>query len=165
VTSYYTKCTIVFFHTSSLVADLCQSTICVLFVLPRRKTTKRQDDKTMTIVFFASKKTTRQQNRQDDKTKSRQDDRIKGKDDKHNLLISNLICRLFFWRFVVLLSFSIEKTTHKDDKTKSRQIKLFITILLCFICHLEFCRLVDFLLCGLFCECKKQCKNGTIVII
>jgi hypothetical protein len=36
------------------------------------------------------------------------------KDDKHNPLISDLICRLFDWRFVVL-------SPLKDDRTTRRQ--------------------------------------------
>jgi hypothetical protein len=53
--------------------------------------------------------------RQDDKSKSRQDDKIKRKDDKHISLISDLICRLFAWRFVLLTSFRLEKTTKRQN--------------------------------------------------
>ena len=115
-----------------MVAGLCQSTICRLFVLSGRKddkTTRRQNDN---YRLFAPKR------RQNDKMTERKDDKttkLGRKDDKHNPLISDLICRLFAWRFVVLSSFRLEKTTErqddktiivvfsprKDDKTKSRQ--------------------------------------------
>ena len=49
----------------NMVADLCQSTICRLFVLSRRK-----DDKTIIIVFSP---------RKDNKAKSRQEDKMNAK--------------------------------------------------------------------------------------
>jgi hypothetical protein len=78
---------------------------------------KRQDGKTIIIVFSPRKddKTTRRQNEKSTK--------LVRKDDKHNPLLSDLICRLFAWRFVVLSSFHLEKTTERqDNKTKRRQI-------------------------------------------
>jgi hypothetical protein len=90
-----------------MVADLCQSTICRHFVMSWRKDdkTRRQNDK---YRLFAPKR------RQIDKTTKRKVDKttkLGRKDDKNNPLISDLICRLFAWGFVVLSSFRLEKTT------------------------------------------------------
>jgi hypothetical protein len=81
-------------------------TIYRLFVWSRRKDYK-------TII---NDKTTK---RKVDKTT-----KLGRKDDKHNPLISDLIRRLFAWRFVVFSSrkrtesFRLEKTTERqDDKT------------------------------------------------
>jgi hypothetical protein len=80
-----------------MVADLCLAvTICRLFVLSRQK-----DDKTIIILFSP---------RKDDKTT-----RLGRKDDKHNPIISDLICRLFAWHFVVFSAFRLEKTTERQD--------------------------------------------------
>jgi hypothetical protein len=76
--------------------------------------------------------------RQNGKTTKRKVDtttKLGRKDYKRKPLISDLICRLFAWCFVVLSSFRLEKTTErqdaktiifvfsprKDDKTKSWQ--------------------------------------------
>jgi hypothetical protein len=55
-----------------------------------------QNDKTMIIVYLP---------RKDNTTKQKADKTTKlgRKDDKHNSLISDLICRLFTWRVVVFL--------------------------------------------------------------
>jgi hypothetical protein len=96
-----------------MVADLCQSTICRLFVM----TTRQQNDN---YRLFAPKR------RQNDKTTKRKVDKttqLGQKDDKHNPLISDLICCLFAWRKDDKTKRQQnEKTTkRKDNKTKRRQ--------------------------------------------
>jgi hypothetical protein len=67
-----------------------------------KKTTERKDDKTIDVVFSG------------DKTKSRQDGKMPSEKSTINTLynpqITDLICRLFAWHFVVLSSFWVEKT-------------------------------------------------------
>jgi hypothetical protein len=70
---------------------------------------RRQNDN---YRFFAPKI------RQNDKTTKRKVEKMTKlgrKDDKHNKLISDLICRLFAWRFDVLSSFRLEKTTERQN--------------------------------------------------
>jgi hypothetical protein len=85
-----------------MVADLCQLQFVVFSFCRGEKTT---NDKTIIIVFSP---------RKDDKTTI-----LGRKDDKHNPLINDLICRLFA---LILSSFRPEKTTkQKVDNTTKRQ--------------------------------------------
>jgi hypothetical protein len=85
-----------------MVADLCQLQFVVFSFFEAKR---RQNDN---YRLFAPKR------RQNDKST-----KLRRKDDKHNPLISNLICRLLAWRFVVFSPRKDDRTTkHQNDKCR-----------------------------------------------